>query len=191
MILSLIQLPGLITPEVGILLYQMASEVPEDQTIVELGSYHGKSTAFLAAGSQAGNKAQVFAVDAWSPKVNAWSKYHEAPTLEKFQKALASVGLLKHVTAVRGLTTAVATRYQNPKKVGLLYVDADHSEKAVMADVMAWYRHLAPGATVAFDDYGVTHNPEVKAAVERLCRSDHLQWVSLEQERLALCRVPE
>lgn len=190
MILQLVQLPGLITPEVGITLYHLASEVPRDQTIVELGSYHGKSTAFLTAGSQAGHKAQVYAIDAWSDKVNAWSKYHEPPNLKQFRKALASVGLSEYVIAVRGKTVEVAKRYIDPRKIGLLYVDADHSERAAWSDVMAWYRHLAPGAIVAFDDYAETVNPGVKVAVERLCNAGHLDWVELAQGRLAICRVP-
>lgn len=166
---KLAALPGLITADVGFLLYMFAKRVPADENIVELGSYHGKSTCFLASGARDGYGAHVFAVDAWSNKVNSWSKYQRPPDLKKFMRTIKSMDLNEHVTAVRGLTRGVAVRYKNPKPVGLLYVDADHSEQAVRGDVMAWLPHMYAGSVVLFDDYASTHNPEVKVAVDKLC----------------------
>lgn len=187
---ELAKLQGLITEDVGEVLYLYATGVPADQAIVELGSYHGKSTAYLAAGARDGYGASpVLAVDAWNTKVNGWSKYHQPPQLIKFYQALKSVGLLEYVSACRGLSARTAARYKN-KPIGLLYVDADHSEEAVMADVVAWHEHLAPGALVIFDDFATTYNPGVGTAVVKLTTGPDclLTFEVLEADRLAVCR---
>lgn len=185
---ELATLKGLITAEVGEVLYRYALATPNNRAIVELGSYHGKSTAYLAAGvrDSGGNK-PLFAVDAWNKRVRAWSRHHEAPNLKTFKEAIESVGLTEYVVPVRGLTTKVASRYRN-LLIGLLYIDADHAKEAVLADFRSWRRHLAPDAVVIFDDFGTTHNPEVKEAVAQLYQNMELRFEQIEVDRLAICR---
>lgn len=185
---KLATLKGLITADVGQVLYRYAFASPDHQAIVELGSYHGKSTAYLAAGVRdGGGHKPFFAVDAWNPRVRAWSRHHNAPKLNEFRKAIGSVGLTKYVTPIRGLTTKVAERYQNIP-IGLLYIDANHAKKAVLADFRAWEKHLACDAVIIFDDYGTTHNPEVLQAVTELHQNVELIFEKVELERLAICR---
>ena len=56
------ELRGLIPTEDGWYLAGLAEAAPN--TIVELGSFEGLSTSYLAAGARHGNGAHVFAVDA-------------------------------------------------------------------------------------------------------------------------------
>ena len=54
-------------------------------------------------------------------------------------------------------------------EIEFLFIDADHSEAAVRADVQGWRRHIAPGGVLAFHDYGNDHLPwcvGVKRAVD-------------------------
>lgn len=184
---NLDRLDGLITPEVGAVLYALAREVPAELAIVELGSYKGSSTAYLAAGSRAGHGAPVYAVDAWSPGVTG-DRYSPVATFAEFEAQLISVGLREHVHPVRGFTAQVAAAYSPRPLVGLLFVDADHSETGVLADVRAWHRHLAPGATVVLDDYGTPRNPGVAAALETLLTEGTLtDLVEVRAARLAVC----
>ncbi len=55
-----------------------------------------------------------------------------------------------------------------PDVVDFLFVDGDHSEEGTVAAFAAWRDRLAPGATVAFHDYGDPAYPGVAAAVARL-----------------------
>src|SRR5215467_9498888 len=57
------QVEGWLTPNEQKLLYELAKEVPKGKSIVELGVWKGKATIMLAAGSMAGSKAPVYAVD--------------------------------------------------------------------------------------------------------------------------------
>ena len=54
---------GWLLPREQELLYTLAREVLPGKAIVELGAWLGKSTIMLAAGSMAGSRAPVYAVD--------------------------------------------------------------------------------------------------------------------------------
>lgn len=187
------ELDGLITPEVGRVLHRYAMKVPAGQAIVELGSYHGKSTAFLALGSRDGNDQLVYAVDTWSEEHSAWRSSVMAripsPKLETFQEQLASLGLLDRVEPYTGTTTDAAAEYADAlhdnavDPVGLLYVDADHSYDAVMADFNVWRDLMAPDGVMIFDDY-TKSNPGVVRALRELRDTGRIKPLAVEAERL-------
>ena len=187
---ELAALDGLISRDVGELLYSFAALVPADQAIVELGSYRGKSTCYLATGAAIDNGAPVYAVDAWSEEVSAWRaavlSALPSPAFEDFTAQLDKAGVNDGVHVIRSLTTLAAELYDGPP-VGLLYIDGDHNRAAVLADFRAWRRHLAPDAVIIFDDFGVTKNPGVSLAVGDLEASGELIDIDkLKSERLAI-----
>jgi predicted O-methyltransferase YrrM len=55
-----------------------------------------------------------------------------------------------------------------PAAVDLLFVDGAHDEEATAGAFEAWRPRLAPGAAVAFHDFGDPAYPGVEAAVRRL-----------------------
>ena len=57
---------ALLSPGEQTLLYNLAHDVPAAGTIVELGSWMGGSTIMLAAGSESGPRAKVYAVDTFA-----------------------------------------------------------------------------------------------------------------------------
>lgn len=188
---QLAALDGLITSTIGETLYHLAAAVPVDRAIVELGSYRGKSTAYLAAGARSGHGAPVWAVDAWSEDVSEWrssvADRLPSPLLEDFRRQLDSLGLNDRVTAVQSRTVDAARAYDGPP-VELLYIDADHSKRAAVSDFMAWRRHLKATAAVVFDDYETDTNPGVAAAVSELQRRGRIVSVRKVADRLAICR---
>lgn len=190
---ELAELDGLIPREVGEHLLKLAARVPVDQAIVELGSYRGKSTCYLATGARQGNGAHVYAVDAWSEEVSAWrSKILDrlpSPLYADFRAQVSKAGFSdEHVTAVKSLSTMAGDHYEGPP-VGLLYIDGDHSKRAAIADLRAWRAHLTDDALVVFDDYAMTNNPGVKVAVEALTESGELADVQEVVSRIAVCKL--
>lgn len=189
---ELADLDGLITPEIGRVLYEHACYVDPHRPIVELGSYRGASTCWLAAGrrdatlsARGRNFRPVYAVDAWSTNVNAWSRYIASASVTEFREQIFKRQLSPYVETIQGLTTQVAGTFID-KPIGLLYIDADHSEQAALNDFYAWQRHLAPNAIVIFDDYMTRQNPGVEAAVRRLESAGHITQAALQAERLAI-----
>jgi hypothetical protein len=176
---------GLITHEVGQALAVLAAEVPADLAIVELGSYKGMSTAHLATGAKDGQGAHVYAVDPWDLPGNVYGKHgYSAPIVrEEFESQLRALRLWSRVTPVRAFSTDAAADWSGPP-VGLLYVDADHAESAVRADVAAWTPHLADGHVLAFDDLDTPRNPGVRVVVEELVATGYR--LDVQAERLAV-----
>jgi len=125
------------------LLFLEASKV-KDGTIVELGSYLGKSTAALADGAGPGTK--IDAVDAWDnramdgcPKV----------TYEQFIKNIEP--WKDKITAHRTNTSSLAKDFI--AGVDLLFIDADHSYEGCKADLEAWYPLVNEGGVILMHDY--------------------------------------
>lgn len=148
-----------------------ARKVPADQAIVELGVYQGSSLARLAAGSKAGNRAPVFGIDPWGLP----GAYPDRPHMVRrygpgnqrvARRAVDASGAGDLVELVRDFSWSAGARWSGPP-VGLLFVDAQHTEAAVLIDHAAWAPHLAPDAVIAYDDF-CPRFPGVVAAVKRL-----------------------
>jgi predicted O-methyltransferase YrrM len=189
-LVELAELDGLISAEVGEYLLKLASRVPSDQAIVELGSYRGKSTCYLATGSAESNRARVYAIDAWSEEVSAWRKSVlselPSPLFDDFLSQIAKADVEEIVTPIRSLTALAAEGYTG-EPVALLYIDGDHHQEAALADFRAWRRHLTDDAVIIFDDYGVTKNIGVTEAVTILRKSgEFLDPVQMAGGRLAV-----
>ncbi len=152
---ALDHIEGWLSPAEGRQLADLAAQVEPNQTIVELGSWKGKSACWLAAGSRDGKGAKVYAVDHWlgSPETS-----HHFPsgsgytTFAEFDTNVRRFGLEDLIIPVTGLTTAVASTWHH--KIGLLFIDAGHDYENVRADFLAWTPYLEPGCHLAFHDSG-------------------------------------
>jgi predicted O-methyltransferase YrrM len=161
--MSLTEIRGLIPHEQGKQMTALAATVEPPNVIVEIGSFQGLSTCYLAEGA----RVRVYAVDPWTLDGNPNGRFGfaEQTTLDAFHGNVARYG--ERVVPVQAFSTDAARAWANGP-VGMLYIDGDHSAEAVRADYEAWRPHLADGAIVAFDDYGTPKNPGVKEVVDSL-----------------------
>lgn len=181
-------LAGLIPHEVGIELAKLASTVPSHRAIVEIGSYKGKSTTYLALGSQAGNGAKVWAVDPWDLPGNEPGRpslgFTNPEVRVAFEQQLENAGVRSMVTAVQAFSVDAAADWKKSKKIGLLFVDGDHTAEAITADLEAWTPYLGSGAVVAFDDLDTPKNPGVRKVINKLIKDG--ADIEVRAERLAV-----
>jgi MMP 1-O-methyltransferase len=140
---------GWLSDEQGRALYAAAASATGRGAIVEIGSWKGRSTIWLAAGAQlAGRK--VHAVD---PHVNS-REDPTANTLAEFQRNLEAAGLSAAVVPLVMSSAKAAARLAEPVEV--LFIDGDHSYEAVRQDVALWLPRLVEGGTVMFHDVTTT-----------------------------------
>lgn len=142
-------------------LYRFASSVPKDSSIVEIGSWKGKSTVCLALGSKSGNGARVYAVDphTGSPDHHAHGKFEN--TLEIFNSNIAKAVVRDIVTPI--ISTGEETANNWNKKVGLVFIDAQyHSEDLTRGLMNLWFNLLDVGGVI------LLHNtvPSVASVLE-------------------------
>lgn len=156
-----------------VLLYTLAQKVPKDKAIVELGSWMGKSTVMLAAGSLSATRAPVYAVDLFTLPVNDpydYSQHLVSGTQEyesMFWRNINEYGLASIVKAVKSSTVEAAKAWTG-MPIQLLFVDANHSYGEVRDDFLAWVQHCDEGAQIAFHDYVSDKFAGVRRLVDRL-----------------------
>lgn len=169
--MNLYKLEGWLSDAEGDKLRELAQLVPDGQCIVELGSYRGKSSCFLADGSLAGNRVPVHCVDLWEiggqwedaqPRRHGEPLHQSDPSHHDVFRATTApyaAVIVEHNAS----TLDVAASWDGGP-VGLLFVDADHRYESTLADLQAWEPHFAPGAMVAIHDYGNRDYPDVRRA---------------------------
>ena len=144
----------------GYTLLQLAATGGGVGAVVEVGSYLGRSTAFLAAGSRTAGREQVVAVDHFrgSPEHQAGQAFaspvlaREGSTFARFQENLRRLDLADHVTPVVASSAEAAGRWAGP--IRLLFIDGDHSYEESGRDFALWSPFVVPHGLVCFHDIG-------------------------------------
>lgn len=136
-------------------------DCPDGGKIVEMGSYVGKSSAFMAVEIiNSGKKIDFYCVDTWRmedvPGVSG-----EGCTLGRF---IDNVRPVLHVVHPINLTSTQASWAFPVHSLDFVFIDGDHSYQSVCDDIFAWQSRVKPGGVLAGHDY--TDNwPGVQAAV--------------------------
>lgn len=144
-----------------LLLYKLALSLPHNCTVVEIGSYLGASSSFLASAAKE-KDGILYCVDTWKNE-----GMDEAPrdTYEEF------IQNTKHyenwIIPMRGKSVEVAKDFNID--IDMLFIDGDHSYQAVKADVDAWFPKLKNGAIVVFHDCGWAEG--VQKVIEEIVKS--------------------
>ncbi len=139
----------------GRLLYELAWDADPAGCIVEIGSWQGKSTVWLAAGARSGRGAHVVAID---PHIGTHLRAEGETTEPALRANLAGARLEDFVEVVVSTSEDAAATWTRP--VSLLWIDGDHSYEGALRDVDLWEPHLLPDAIVALHDTFVLAGPE-------------------------------
>jgi predicted O-methyltransferase YrrM len=130
-------------------------------TVVEIGSFRGKSAVVLAAAVPPG--ARVVCIDPHlgsdrGPQEIAADHERGADDYEAFHANLARHGVTGVVEHVRALSSDALGAVDGP--VDLLYVDGAHRFRPASDDLVAWGNRVRPDGTMlvhdAFSSIGVT-----------------------------------
>lgn len=140
--------------------------------VVEVGSFVGRSTCFLALGVLArDDPSKVYAVDPYAGGTgDPGSQPADAlDVLPFFELNLSRAGVMEVVTPLRGDAAQVAMTWEGAH-IGLLFIGGLHTLDGVIADFSAFEPHLAPDAILVFDDYSPPEFPGVRHAVDLIAQ---------------------
>lgn len=143
------EIGGWLSDQEGEFLYLLANQVPQGQAIVEIGSWQGKSTIWLAKGSLAGNKNLIYAIDPHCGSESHLSE-GEANTEGIFRLNTCRAGV-DHIVVPLVMTSQKAVNGRR-KNIGLLWIDGSHEYEDVKRDFLLWEPHLKPLGFIAFHD---------------------------------------
>jgi predicted O-methyltransferase YrrM len=145
----------------GLALHETAARYARAGPVLEVGTYCGKSTIYLAAAARAAGQL-VITVDhhRGSEENQPGWEYHDAglvdprtgrlDTLPHFRSTLAATGLEDTVIAIVGRSADVARLWGVP--LGMLFIDGGHTDAAAAADYEGWAPKLARGGALAIHD---------------------------------------
>jgi len=185
---ELAQLEGLVSEEVGLRLADLAAAVPKNLAIVEIGSYKGRSSCYLAEGAASHLCAHVFCIEAWDSAGNVTGrfKYADRATRQAFDRQVASMGLGGQITAIHGFSYEAVRRWSRP--IGLLFIDGSHRYEDVKRDYEDWSPYIVRDGCLVFDDCA-QKNRGVLRFVDQVKRSERIwgDW-DFETPPLAIAR---
>lgn len=185
---------GATPDEIGMTLADYALQVPEDQEIVELGVFQGRTALIMAWGATQGHGAHVTAIDPWDLEGNVYDPpFTDADSKRWAEYRIRELGYSDRIRLIQGFSHDEAAVWpyagEHGKRVGLLYVDGDHTKEGARRDIEVWAPHLAEGAVIAVDDYGHPDWPGVGQAVDELVAEGFLDPIELYHDRLAVTRL--
>jgi MMP 1-O-methyltransferase len=146
--------------------------------MVEIGSWKGKSAAYLATALTEARTGVLWCVDPF------WA----SGQFEAFIRNLGSRQLLWRVCAVQALSMAAA-RQLAVQNLILLWIDGDHRYQNVVDDFRAWSPRVRCGGVVVFHDYSDTF-PEVRQAVNATAGADETwEYIGRRGSAIAFRRI--
>lgn len=135
--------------------------------VLEVGTYCGKSTLYLAgAARETGGTVVTVDHHRGSEEHQPGWEYHDPAlvdphvghldTVGTLRRTLADAGLEDHVVAVVGRSSQVAALWRSP--LAMLFIDGGHTDEAAIADYEGWAPWVSAGGVLVIHD--VFPNPE-------------------------------
>ncbi|MFC1631538.1 class I SAM-dependent methyltransferase [Candidatus Omnitrophota bacterium] len=163
------QLPGNTGFRESKLLFQIARSLKNNAVIVEIGSFLGKTTCFIAEGI--GNKQiQFLTVDTWNNDKKPGG--HKDVYDEYLENTKAYKGKF---TPLRGYSYDIVKTWPQQRKINFLFIDGDHSYEGMKRDIEDWLPLVKDKGIVCFHDY--RDAPGVIKAVDEARKQGRLKFI--------------
>lgn len=148
----------------------LAEQARNHRAIIEIGSFHGRSTKALAA-----TPGVVWTFDCGDPM---YERHNSKPQAEIFGDNLRGE-IADHKVCSYWFPSPQASRQFPDGYADMIFVDGDHTYQAVKADILAWLPKLRAGGLLCGHDYthaadGLIERPGVKQAVDEIFPSVNL-----------------
>jgi hypothetical protein len=145
---------------------EMVEKASDQSHFVEVGSWKGKSAAFMCVEIINSKKNIKFdCIDIWTGAGeigeydNDLSVKHQT-LYEEFLQNMKPVS--GYFTPIREWSDKAAVLYED-ESLDFVFIDAGHSYENVLADISAWLPKIKSGGTIAGHDY--SHSDGVRRAV--------------------------
>ncbi|HET8688299.1 MAG TPA: class I SAM-dependent methyltransferase [Methanosarcina sp.] len=150
-------------------IYDIAVQTANDGAhFVEVGSWRGRSTAYLAVNiHNSGKEIRLDCVDTWKGSLDEEVHQNDPAVINDtlYQEFLTNMKPVIHVVRPVRMTSMEAVKTYKDNSLDFVLIDGSHAYQDVKDDITEWLKKLKPGAMLAGDDY---EWPGVKQAVNEL-----------------------
>jgi hypothetical protein len=154
---------------------RVVDEYPSGSHFVEVGTWLGKSAAFMAVEIINSKKYIKFdCVDNWEPYpllIESQDRSNFFPFETMYEKFLDNIKPVSNTITPVKLSSVDASKNYEDKSLDFIFIDADHSYRAVKRDIVAWYPKLKENGMIAGHDF--PHRGVKKAVKEFFGRKVH------------------
>jgi hypothetical protein len=130
-----------------LVLYRLGLDQPTGAVMVEIGSYLGASSCFLAAAALEIQGAKLHCVDTWE---NEGMSEGSRDTWHDFQCNTQEYQYV--IEPHRGRSLNIARTF--PHRIDLIFIDGDHSYEGCHGDIVNWLPLVKAGGCVILHDFG-------------------------------------
>lgn len=148
-------------------------KLTDGSKIVEVGSWKGKSAAFLAVEViNSGKNISIDCIDIWEENATEGDSQNDlhVKTDALYELFLSNISPLSHIIKPIRMKSTDASTFYSDGSLDVVFLDADHTYEAVKADIHAWMPKVKSGGILAGHDYPWSHNHDVKRAVDELVK---------------------
>jgi len=160
---------GWLSRQEGFFLYQLAGKVKG--AVVEIGSWKGKSTIWLAGGAK-----KIYAIDPHIGSPEKKKEYGRVNTFLEFKKNIEASGFKNRIVPIVKTSDKAAESFHHP--IGLLFIDGSHIYEDVKKDLTLWLPKVRRGGWVLIHDASVLSGPW-KAACKFILFSSRFQNIGM------------
>lgn len=153
MTLQSVQIEGFFNSIEGISFYYLIQDKSVDGEVVEIGSFKGKSTFWLASSLRDGGFNQaVNCVDSFtgSEEHKEGQKFESKNIFNDFRLNMFKNGLKDYVKVFPNKSEVVVKNWDKP--IRFLFIDGSHEYEDVRHDFIEWSKFVVPGGIIALHD---------------------------------------
>ena len=156
-----IAIKGFISQEEGLRLYELSREASRIGPCLEIGSYCGKTAAYIGTGCRE-KGGVLFSIDhhRGSEEQQPGEEYFDPDLLDEetglidtfrfFRKTIHDLDLEDTVIPIVAPSEPAARAWRTP--LGMVFIDGGHTFEAALADYRCWVPHILPGGFLAIHD---------------------------------------
>lgn len=187
-----LEIPGWSSEAKLLKLAELASNVPENGWIVEVGSFCGRSA--YAMGMNKRDDVKLTCFDMFPDTASAIPEtcHGDKRRMYSYHEFCKNTANVVNLESIRAYMPIKIEYLSFTHEVDILFIDCVHTYEAVKDDIATWYSFMKPGGIMIFDDY-FDMFPGCMRAVDEFVEKvkpqkveifEHAAWVYLDSKTL-------
>lgn len=159
------------------LLYVEACRVPDNEIIVEIGSYKGSSAYAMSLACE-GKNVKIYCIDHFMGSPGGKTEWpYDSDFYQEFKKNLKDE-IEKGVVIPLVMSSAGGLMYEPKLYPYMIFIDGSHQYEDVLFDMTYWWDRVKEGGVMLVHD-STGHprwHPQVKRALDKFVKSKDLEY---------------